>query len=245
MYLLMGQFEKSKDQLTQGIESAKIVGDMMWKFDFDEQLAYTYLKSGDLGEALKKTDNLLQVAEGSSKMQIRVLFLKGLISLERNSMEETQKAADQIKVLVQEGLYKKHIRFHYHLLGKIELKRENFSKAIENFKQALSYLPYQKYENNDQALFIDSLVTAYYLAGDKERALQEYEKIISLTAGRLYYGDIYVKSFYMMGRICEEKGWEGKAIENYQKFLDLWKNADPGIAEVGDAQKRLAELLSQ
>ncbi len=44
----------------------------------------------------------------------------------------------------------------------------------------------------------------------------------------------------MLGKIYEEKGWKGKAIEHYEKFLDLWKDADPGIAEVEDARERMA-----
>jgi hypothetical protein len=39
----------------------------------------------------------------------------------------------------------------------------------------------------------------------------------------------------MLGKIYEQKGWVGKAIEHYEKFLDLWKDADPGIAEVSMA----------
>ena len=49
----------------------------------------------------------------------------------------------------------------------------------------------------------------------------------------------------MLGKICEEKGWKGKAIEQYEKFLDLWKDVDSDIPEVEDARKRLPGLKSQ
>lgn len=46
----------------------------------------------------------------------------------------------------------------------------------------------------------------------------------------------------MLGKICEQQGNKANAIEHYEKFLDPWKDTDPGIAEVTDAKKRLAGL---
>jgi len=46
---------------------------------------------------------------------------------------------------------------------------------------------------------------------------------------------------YVLGKIHEEQGDATKAIEHYKKFLDPWKDADLGIAEV-DAKKRLGGL---
>jgi tetratricopeptide (TPR) repeat protein len=92
------------------------------------------------------------------------------------------------------------------------------------------------------ALFMDSLDRAYLQAGDLEKASGEFEKILDLTTGRFYFGDIYAKSFYMLGKIAEHQGDKTKALEYYGKFLDLWKDADPGIPEIEDARTRLAGL---
>jgi hypothetical protein len=46
----------------------------------------------------------------------------------------------------------------------------------------------------------------------------------------------------MLGKIFQEKGQKLKAREYYNRFLQLWKDADPGFPEVEDAKKRLAEI---
>jgi tetratricopeptide (TPR) repeat protein len=83
---------------------------------------------------------------------------------------------------------------------------------------------------------------AYFLNGDLLKARDEYEKITNLTTGRINFGDIYAKAFYMLGKIYEKQDDTAKAVEHYKRFLDLWKDADPGLPEVEDANKQL-EIL--
>jgi len=45
----------------------------------------------------------------------------------------------------------------------------------------------------------------------------------------------------LLSRLLAER-LVGKAIEHFEKFPDLWKDADPGKAEVEDAKKRVAGL---
>ncbi len=42
-----------------------------------------------------------------------------------------------------------------------------------------------------------------------------------------------------------QKGWIAKSVEHYEKFLNLWKDADPGIGEVEAGRKRVPELKRQ
>jgi tetratricopeptide (TPR) repeat protein len=122
----------------------------------------------------------------------------------------------------------------------IELKKKNFASAIESFKETLSLQTSDPHDKS--AVYVESLAMAYYASGDIDKAQGEYERITSSSTNRLDFGDVYAMSFYALGKIYEQKGWKGKALEQYEKFLDLWKDADPGFPEVDDAKKRLADL---
>ena len=141
--------------------------------------------------------------------------------------------------MIDQAMNKKLIRNYYTLMGAIEFNKNNYSKAIEFYKKSLSL---RSATSGSRLQIAYHTGLAYYKDGDLENARREYERVISFTSGRQSSADLYAKSFYMLGKIYEQQGNRGKAIENYEKFLDIRKNADPGIAEVEDAMKRLAGL---
>jgi tetratricopeptide (TPR) repeat protein len=125
-------------------------------------------------------------------------------------------------------------------MGDLEFERGNAAQAAEYFEQAKGLSPRPLFGSISPT--VDALARAYYVLGNLEKAAEEFELITTLTWGRLSYGDIYARSFYRLGKIYEELGKKRAARKNYERFLDLWKNADPGLPEVDDARARLAAL---
>lgn len=244
LLMLQGKFRDSIDQFRTGIELAEKLSEKGWEANNRIYLSYVYIRLKKFDEALEECDKALQRAAewGMLYQAIFAFYIKGLAYLEMGAMEEAQKTAMDMKKQIEEGKNRKMVRFYDNLIGMIALKRADCSEAIENFDKALSLLSSQTYDVFDITLFLGPLALAYYNAGDLEKAEAEYEAIMSLTVGRVGFADIYVKAFYMLGKIYEQQENTAKAIAHYEKFLDLWKDADPGIAEVDDAREQVAEL---
>jgi len=244
LYLLQGKSEKAKSHLGLAIEEAKKLNAWDYELGFHLSLAYHHLRTGNFEEALKECDKAWAIATENelSWAQRACIYWRAMIFLEMNQINRAQQAAAELKSLIEKGLNKKLIRMYSNLAGMIELKRNNVRKAIDYFNEAISFVPYQNAIDSEHGLYFDCLARAYYKAEELDKARQEYEKITSLTVGRTFWGDIYAKSFYMLGKIAEQQGDKARAREQYQKFLDLWKDSDPGIPEVEDARKCLAEL---
>ena len=248
LYLSQGKIGKALEEAKQGIIVSDELADKERRSDFSRFSGYVWLCSGRSKEALKELDQAKDDAHelGSINGQINSLYLKGLALLEMNSTNEAQAAAEGIKKLVEEWLDSKLIRWYYNLAGNIEIKKGNYSKAIEYLNKAISFLAYQSSPDTDaHVLFYEPLARAYLKSGNLVKAQEQYEKITQLTTGRLHYGDIYAKAYYMLGKIAEQQRDKERAITNYRKFLDLWQAADPALPDVADARQRLAGLTGR
>jgi len=246
LYLSTGKYKKSIDQLVKEIELTRTSGEKYYEPYIHLEFAYRNMRNRNYKSALKDIDDAWKSADDSNieSSQIMALHLRGVVQAQMKSFSEAKQTAVQLKERIGKWFNRNLMRYHDHLLGTIELESENFHKAIEYFDRALLLLPYESTvgRENQHAFLIDSLARACFQKKDFVRAKKEYEKITQLTTGRLYFGDIYALSYYMLGRIAEQQGDKARAVENYRKFLDLWKDADPGLPEVEDARKRLEPL---
>ncbi len=246
--LMKGRFGDAVKEFEQGAELAGKLGDNWWECVFHSFATLGHLGFGRPEEALRQSEITLGIAQKASaelRWLRRALFIKGLAQVGMGSVDEAARTADELKAQVDAGMNEKEIRLYHHLRGMIEMEKKDYARAIDDFRQTILLSPYPgglEPFTNDQALFTESLAEAYYAARELEQAQREYERIAGFSTGILYYGHIYAKSLYMLGRIYQELGFTEKASDSFEKFLNLRKDADPGLPEVEDARKRLASL---
>jgi serine/threonine protein kinase/Tfp pilus assembly protein PilF len=240
--LLKGKFNKAKEYVRQCIIWADDMEEMTSKAWSHGYLAYIYAVSGHCEQALKELDESWKtaVAADLTSYQKYNYYWQGFVYSMMGLLDKALEAADEFKTRIDKGIYKYEIRDYYDLIGLIELKNGDFSKSEEYIKKAIPL--YTNGPLNIPATAHETLAFAYYESGDLKSAQEEFAKIVKLTSGRLNFGHIYAKAFYMLGKIYEEQGDTSKAIEHYEKFLELWRDADPGLPEVEDSRKRLAGL---
>jgi tetratricopeptide (TPR) repeat protein len=74
------------------------------------------------------------------------------------------------------------------------------------------------------------LAQAFDLTNQPDSAIAEFEKYTETVDGLLWTRRFfYAGSFKQLGELYDAKGNTAKALENYEKFVDLWKDADPEL----------------
>jgi len=117
----------------------------------------------------------------------------------------------------------------------VEILEETVPQTVHTL-QTDSYGPY------NLPFRRDALARAYHQSGRLDQAIAEYERLIEFVPGEKDWHLIHPIYYLLLGRLYEEKGMTAQAVAQYEQFLDLWKDADPGLPEVADARERLKAL---
>ena len=228
LYAMQGRFDKAREQaktLPQDWPTA----------------AFLERDAGRLDMAAKAFQ-ALETDPGTAAAALGVpwsLLGLGLSYVGTGDVNRARQVAAELKVKGGTLFARPATRWSLAVSGAIATRQGDGPTAVNDMERAVATLPSQVYVGDEHALLLDLLGRAYVAAGDLAKAQQTYEQITALTVGRLSWGAIYARSYYQMGLIAERQGDSVRAREHFGRFLELWKNADPGQPEVADAKKRL------
>ena len=92
------------------------------------------------------------------------------------------------------------------------------------------------------------IANAFAKLGQPDSARYYYELSLSHTGGYAVLNNVTRRAatYQRLGELYEQAGNRKKAIDNYAKLADLWKNADPELQPiVKDAHLRIARLSGE
>ena len=249
----LGNYKQAVEDLQRAWDIVKESGNRDFMSEF--LMGYFYYKKGewDLSRDYIQGwhDGLMEplpesAQEQRSEIASPVHWVLGLIDVKQGHIDSAKSHLKKMEAL----LPKRRVpggSGYYELLGEILLAEKSYDEAIsalEDIKQRkMPWIWNTRYIFGYNVQGPEALLAqAYKEKGDLDKAIEVYERLTDPNPENREGHLINPKNYYYLAELFEMKGRKAKAIRLYEKFLDLWKDADPGIAEVKDAKKRLAEL---
>jgi tetratricopeptide (TPR) repeat protein len=238
---LQGKYSDAIQYSEKAIAACRSFDQAGWEFNFLIYLGDLFRDLGRLEEALAQYDLAWQnaVARNDLGQQRRLLISKGIYFLRKNSIPEALEIAEELKKAIESWLNPKVMRGYHYLMALIEIENENYASAVQLLVEARNLLPAQYNYFSPHSEYAFALGQAQLKLGELDSACSAFSEVISLTSGRAFNVDAYVLAYYELGKIFQAQGSKAEAVKNFEKFLDLRKNADPSIGELDDARKRL------
>jgi len=178
-------------------------------------------------------------------------FYLGLVDVKQGKLEAAMARLMEIEPVLPDILpdYRNWIAYYRNFLGaEIALAEGDAQRAITIAEKppfsAGNVEPRNDWLRNAPFLK-DVLARAYRRNGDLDKAIAEYERLISFNKRGSEFYFIHPRYYFRLAELYEEKGMTPNAIRGYERFLDLWKHADADIPEIGQARKRLSRLKGE
>jgi len=257
------QYEEAETYLLSLINTSQ---PSQWQRWGHEWLYKTYLYRGRYNQALQTCDILIEIfsQQDLARRIARLHARKGLLYLW--GWDDSKKSLNALEnaVGLQNGIIdgSGFFGFHYFFLYALNRNYEQAEKLVVNSDireviihsikgnvlQAEASVDAIKSFEDDAVIIVMyyHLAKCQFEAGRLDQALNSLKKLQSVydNSGG-FRAAYYPKSYYLTGKIYEQKGEKELAIKNYEKLLQLWKNADRDLVDLIDTKARLAKLKGE
>jgi serine/threonine protein kinase/tetratricopeptide (TPR) repeat protein len=243
----LGDFELA-DKMAEEAEN------WIYKANALEGKGILYLSKGEFELSRTAFENELKILVGRVRMWVPfhkayLAWRLGMLAAEQGQISVADAKLSEMKAIVPEieGKDKGFLTALGDLLhGEALLGQGDLDAALAAGQKACgpgSALWSRGYTwpfNEYTSYSMDLTARVFAKKGDVAKAISEYERLAALDVRSPYL--IHPLYHYRLGLLYKKAGEVTKAKAQYQKFLDLWKGADPGRPEVADAKARLSAL---
>ena len=245
----IGRYREADQVLSEGERQAEQYKDGLNATRVSRLAALIALERRDLGTAeqhLKKAEASLSDVSfpvGRTDAQLSVLFFSGLVDIRAGRLETARSRHDQ-----QRKIYDPTVPTHNWyvrvLEGEIALAAGDlaaaeaaFAASEPRFKPAIS----DPFFGN--VPFRDGPARVRAAKGDTKGAIETYRELITPGIGQKWTTMLEPRFVLEMAKLMERAGERAGARAQYERFLNLWKGADPGLRELQEARLRVKKLL--
>jgi tetratricopeptide (TPR) repeat protein len=249
----VGRYQAAEERLSQGMEVAASQGDNFLQASLELLSALLAFEREEFGDVLESMDSAREripniVVPGRRRLPTLVAqLLTGAVEVRGGNMATAREQFDSQSTFYDPSDEAENW-LHQALRGEIALATGDLVAAENAFADGEP--TFKMWFNNGTSArsvflnnlpFRDGLARVKKAQGDLAGAIRTYRELLTTDMSSKWIAMLEPRYVLELARLLDESGDKESARAEYERFLELWKDADEGLPELKEARAYVAK----